>query len=145
MTGLFFLPAMIGLSVSLVAVKGPAMLILFPLVRGFIVMVTALTYQFRGWLATLMVNKRRRRAIVMLVMVVFMLVMQLPVLVNMTYWRTHKSQSQAEQQRWKTRFDKLAKALDAGEIDIEQYRKQLEAQPVAGQTEQNLTHGDRFE
>ena len=48
MTVLFLLPVMFGLSVSLIAVKGPAILILFPLVGGFIVMVTALTYQFRG-------------------------------------------------------------------------------------------------
>ena len=38
--------------------------LLLPLVLGFVFMVTAWTYCVRGWLAALMVNKRRRRAIV---------------------------------------------------------------------------------
>ncbi len=53
-----FLPAASGLGIGLVVTKGPAMLILFPLLIGFVLMVTAITHQLRGWLQVLMVNKR---------------------------------------------------------------------------------------
>ena len=56
-----FLPMMIGLAIGLVFSKGLAMILLFPLIAAFALMVTALTHQFRGWLASLMVNQRRRR------------------------------------------------------------------------------------
>ncbi len=54
------------------------MLLLLPLVFGFFFMVTAWTYCLRGWLAALMVNKRRRRAIIVGVTMAFMLLAQLP-------------------------------------------------------------------
>ena len=61
---ILFFPAMLGLAIASVVALGPWMLISLPLLLGFVLMVTAVTYQFRGWLATLMVNKRRRRTIV---------------------------------------------------------------------------------
>jgi len=76
----FFLPAMLGISVGLVIGRGAAMLWLFPLLAGFILMVTAITYQFRGWLAVLMLNKRHRRTVVTVVTVSTMLLFQLPYL-----------------------------------------------------------------
>ncbi len=63
LTLVILLPGMIGLSIALVTAKGPAMLAVFPLLAGFLLMVTALTYQFQGWLASLMANPRRRRTI----------------------------------------------------------------------------------
>jgi hypothetical protein len=79
---LIFLPAILGLSLGLVFAKGPAMLLVFPLLAAFVLMVTALTYQFQGWLASLMVNKRRRRTIIVVVTTLFILVCQLPNLAN---------------------------------------------------------------
>src|SRR5437667_10221069 len=76
-----FLPAMTGLSLGLVFAKGPAMLLLLPLLAALVVAVTALTYQFQGWLASLMVNKRRRRTVIAVVTLVFVLFAQLPNLV----------------------------------------------------------------
>ena len=35
-----------------------------PLLAAFLLMVTALTYQFQGWLASLMSNPRRRRTVI---------------------------------------------------------------------------------
>src|SRR4030095_1677923 len=58
------LPAMLGLALGLVWGRGPLVLLLAPLVLSFIFMVTAWTYCLRGWLATLMANQRRRRAII---------------------------------------------------------------------------------
>jgi ABC-2 type transport system permease protein len=77
-----FLPAMIGLSAGLVLSAGPVMLVLFPLVAAFFLMVTGVTYQFRGWLASMMANPRRRRTIVAVMTVAFILVFQIPNLLN---------------------------------------------------------------
>ena len=78
-----FLPAMVGLATGLVISRGSLMLGLFPLILAFIVLVTAITYQFQGWLAALMVNKRRRRNIIAVSTVGFVLVLQLPYLVGL--------------------------------------------------------------
>ena len=75
-------PAMAGLALGLVLGYGPAMLVLVTLVPTFLLMVTALTYQFQGWLASLMVNNRRRRTIIVVVTMSFILVAQLPNLLN---------------------------------------------------------------
>ena len=45
-------------------------------------MVTALTYQFQGWLASLMSNPRRRRTVIVVATAVFVLIFQLPNLLN---------------------------------------------------------------
>lgn len=91
-----FLPAMLALSLALVLAKGPAMLLLFPLLAAFLLMVTALTYQFQSWLAALMVNKRRRRTIIVFVTLAFILMCQLPNLVNILQpWNRHQQDDPA--------------------------------------------------
>ena len=72
------LPAMIGLAAGLVLSRGLAMLVLFPLVAAFFLMMSALSHQFRGWLASVMVNPRRRRTVVAAVPAVIFLLAQLP-------------------------------------------------------------------
>ncbi len=79
---ILMLPTMLGVAVGLVLGRGGMMLWLFPLVFGFIFMMTAWTYCLRGWLAALMVNKRRRRNIVMGITMGFVLLAQLPNLVK---------------------------------------------------------------
>lgn len=61
---ILLLPGMVGLSFGLAVSAGPSMLLLLPSVVGFLFMTTAWTYCLRGWLVALMVNKRRRRAII---------------------------------------------------------------------------------
>src|SRR5262249_45216501 len=78
LTLVVFLRPMLGLALALVFAKGPAMLWLFPLLAAFLLMVTALTYQFQGWLAALMANKRRRRTVIVVATLVFVLIFQLP-------------------------------------------------------------------
>jgi ABC-2 type transport system permease protein len=73
-----FVPWMMGLSVGLALSRGWAMLWLLPLVLGFVLMITAWTYHFRGWLITLMQNPRRYRAIVGGITLAFILLSQLP-------------------------------------------------------------------
>ena len=65
------------------------MILLLPLVAGFIFSVTAWTYWLRGWLVALLVrNPRRYRAIVAGVSILFMLLSQLPNLVDERPLRT---------------------------------------------------------
>jgi hypothetical protein len=75
---ILFLPAMLGLCLGLIFGGRWSMVLMFPLVLGLIFMVTAWTYCLRGWLAALMVNKRRRRAIIAGITFTFILLSQLP-------------------------------------------------------------------
>ncbi len=75
---LLALPTMLGLALGLTWGRGPGMLFLAPLALSFIFMITAWTYCLRGWLATLMANKRRRRTIVVAMAMAMVLVGQLP-------------------------------------------------------------------
>src|SRR5205085_5802193 len=77
-----FAPAMLGLALGLTLRRGPAMLLVLPLLAAFLLMVTALTYQFQSWLASLMTNKRRRRSIIAVVTVAFILLCQAPQLLQ---------------------------------------------------------------
>jgi len=81
---IFWVPAMIGLAIGLVFSKGLIMLLLFPLLAMFILAVSALTFQFRGWLASMMVNQRRRRSIVAFASLAFILIFQIPNILNFT-------------------------------------------------------------
>ncbi len=77
-----FVPIMVGLILGMAVGLGPAMLLLLPLLAAFLLAVTGPTYQFQGWLATLMANPRRRRTIIVVVTMVFILISQLPQLVH---------------------------------------------------------------
>jgi ABC-2 type transport system permease protein len=113
-----FLPAMIGLSIGLVVSKGPVMLAVFPVVAAFFLMVTALTHQFRGWLASLMENKRRRRTIVTLLTVAVILIFQLPNL--LTFGRFGGPPPRAVQEE----TSKLNRLLATRQIDRAEYERQ---------------------
>jgi ABC-2 type transport system permease protein len=96
---LVFVPGMVGLSLGLVFSRGPDMLLLLPLVAAFLFMVTAVTYQFQGWLASLMANPRRRRTVIVLVTIVFVLICQLPQLVNILKpWQRQERMELSERQ-----------------------------------------------
>lgn len=75
---ILFLPAVLGLCAGLVWGRGGSMTLLFPLTLSFLFMVTAWTYCLRGWLIALMVNQRRRRAIIAGVTMTAILLGQLP-------------------------------------------------------------------
>jgi hypothetical protein len=120
-----FLPAMIGLSIGLVFSKGTIMLSLFPVVAGFFLMVTALTHQFRGWLASLMENKRRRRTIITVITIAFALVFQLPNILNFTRFGGMPSIETARAMQEET--SKVDRSLAAGEIDRAEHERQVDA------------------
>ncbi len=75
---IFFLPGMVGLCLGLTLGRNFFMILLLPLVLGFIFMTTAWTYCLRGWLIRLMVNKRRRRAIIAVMTFMIIILCQLP-------------------------------------------------------------------
>ncbi|MCP4639775.1 MAG: hypothetical protein GY851_05055 [bacterium] len=74
---LFLLPSA-GLAVGLTISMGPRMLLVFPLAVVFYLMVAVWLYFVRGFLAKLMENKRRRRMILVLLPLCFIVVGQLP-------------------------------------------------------------------
>ena len=78
-----FVPVMLGFCLALVVRQGDARCC--PSCRSlaaFLLMVTALTYQFQGWLASLMSNPRRRRTVIVATTAIFVLIVQLPNLLN---------------------------------------------------------------
>src|SRR5205085_9960542 len=78
---LLFAPLMLGLILGQAVGSGLAFLALLPLLLAFWLAVTAVTYQFQGWLAALMVNQRRRRTIIVMLTFGIILVSQLPGLI----------------------------------------------------------------
>jgi hypothetical protein len=117
---ILFLPAMIGLALGLVFSRGVNMLLLFPLVACLVVMVTAVTHQFRGWLASLMENKRRRRTVIALTTMAFMLIFQIPNLLNFTgVWGSRPQRGVRQEIR------KLEKAFQSGEISRDEYERRI--------------------
>jgi ABC-2 type transport system permease protein len=79
---ILFLPGMLGLSLGLILGGRGLMILMFPLVLGVVFMITAWTYCLRGWLVTLMMNKRRRRTIIAGITFVFILLSQIPYIIT---------------------------------------------------------------
>jgi ABC-2 type transport system permease protein len=91
-----FGPIMLGFALALVFVKGILFVPVFVLLAAFFLMVTALTYQLQGWLASLMSNPRRRRTVVVATTAIFVLIVQLPNLINFfAPWGAHQQLSRS--------------------------------------------------
>ncbi len=91
-----FVPIMFGFCLALIYSKGMLMVLALPSLAAFLLMVTALTYQFQGWLASLMSNPRRRRTVIVATTMIFILIVQLPNLLNIStgFWGTKRSAEQ---------------------------------------------------
>jgi hypothetical protein len=122
---LTFVPAALGLCLALIITHGPRMILLLPLILGFVLLVTALTYQFRGWLSQLMQNKRRRGTVVALTTLTFVMLMQVPNLANIAFTRqrAERRQQLAEQQQRQT--EQLNQQLQSGQIDQERFQTEV--------------------
>jgi hypothetical protein len=91
-----FVPALVGFGLALVVAKGLSLLPVLPSVAAFVLMVTALTYQFQGWLAAMMNNPRSRRTVVVVTTAIFVLIFQLPNLLNyFAPWGAHLQEKQS--------------------------------------------------
>lgn len=119
-----FVPIMLGLAVALVYVKGPSLLLVVPLLLAFLLMISALTYQFQGWLASLMNNPRRRRTVVVVTTAAFVLLLQLPSFLNFAApWHAKADQSN----RLVEQLQGLQRAFEAHEFDAQEHvRRQQE-------------------
>jgi ABC-2 type transport system permease protein len=130
---ILFFPAMIGLAIASVIALGPWMLVSVPLLIAFLLMVTAITYQFRGWLATLMVNKRRRRTIMACVTGSIILLSQLPNLLQLTY-----------RGRYRPEVDNRSEVNDSLEAEqraIKQLQADLDAKKITPKQSQQRLAG----
>jgi ABC-2 type transport system permease protein len=84
-------PAMLGLGLGLAFARSFEMILAIPLAAGMIFMISAWTYCFRGWLAQLMTNPRRRRTVIMCLTFFLILVVQGP---NLYFNVLHRSSHQ---------------------------------------------------
>lgn len=134
LTLVIFLPGMIGLSIALVIAKGPALLLVFPLFASFLLMVTAITYQFQGWLAALMTNKRKRRTVIVVVTMCFILVFQFPNVLNFAF-QNRMNRGNAAAAKLRTDLEQLDHAQREGEINADEHTKQRDALQAAHQAQ----------
>jgi len=110
-----FVPAMLGLVVATAleggsAGAGAAALTLLGVV-GFLGLVTALTYQLRGWLARLMEDKRRGRSVVAAITIGFVLVAQVP---NLLHWSMRDGSREERRRAAEERIELTRKATAGG-------------------------------
>src|SRR5262249_14398791 len=119
-----FVPAMIGLSLALVFTQGVQMLLVFPLLAAFLLVVTALTYQFQGWLASLMANPRRRRTVIVVATMLLMVVVNLPNLINILrpWGDVERPRSAANEE-----LAELDRARAQGRLDEHTYEEKRDA------------------
>jgi hypothetical protein len=115
LTAVAFLPLMLGLSVAMGRHYGGAVWGGVGLVICFILMVTAVTFQFRGWLAQLMQDKRRRRLLVTVAALVLVGISQIPLIVDLTLLRSDASKKQLEEER-QSRLE-IAQQVEEGRLD----------------------------
>ena len=126
-TLVIFLPAMIGLCIASIVALGPYFLVTLPMLFGLVLMVTAVTYQFRGWLASLMMNKRRRRTLVTAIGAAFILLVQLPNLFNRLYLRSRTEKDVASSQQMMEETQKLSADLQRHAVSPQQAQERLDA------------------
>ncbi|MFO0918529.1 MAG: hypothetical protein U0872_09465 [Planctomycetaceae bacterium] len=124
-----FLPVLAGLCLAFLLTHGVRALLLWPLSIGFVVMITSVTYQLRGWLAQLMQNKRRRGTILTAITMAFLLLMQVPNIINMTVRRPSQRTIHRNHQEEVRQITQLTQELQNQQITLEEYnRRRLEIQ-----------------
>ena len=101
MSILVMLPAMLGLAIGLMFSRGISMILMIPLALSLVFMITAWTYCLRGWLATLMSNPRRRRAVIMGLTMGFILIAQAPNIYFNVIQRTDRRPGETRAERRK--------------------------------------------
>jgi hypothetical protein len=120
-TLLMFVPGMFGLILGQVVAGSAAELLAVPLLAAFVLAVTAVTYQLQGWLAALMINPRRRRTVVVFLTLGFILVFQVPNLLNMTRVWDDKAQKEdvtrQQEQRAKDQINLITKKITQAEYN----------------------------
>jgi ABC-2 type transport system permease protein len=119
---LFFFPPMAAFALALIYVQGVSQLVVLPALAAFLLMITAPTYQFQGWLASLMNNPRRRRAVVVGTTMAFVLVFQLPNLVHL-YTPKLIERNNARTATHVAELGRLRQSLQSKEIDLPEFTR----------------------
>jgi hypothetical protein len=123
LTLMLSVPIMFGFALGLAFSQGMRLLVAIPLSVAFLFMVTALTYQFQGWLASLMSNPRRRRTVIVGATAVFVLLAQLPNLLNfLAPWHHQADRSLAHQRE----MEELGRDFQAEKFDQQEYQRRQE-------------------
>src|SRR5262249_25099137 len=105
--------------------------------------VTGPTYQFQGWLATLMTNPRRRRSVIVMVTLSVILIGQLPNLIHLIHpWE--KADKQPPQQHAQ-RLKDLDKSFQSGAITEDESRRQPTKEDGECRAEREKAKGDFWE
>jgi ABC-2 type transport system permease protein len=150
LTTVTFVPGLVGLILGGTVADGPLTLLALPLLGAFLFALTAVTYQFQGWLASLMTNPRRRRTVVVSVTAGFVLLAQVPNLLNIAGpWRHKASDARKRKDdrnqeavaranarsaettaRWTARRDRLGADLIAKRITWDEHQEGLEKSEV---------------
>lgn len=123
LTTLTFVPPMVGLIVAMTLTYGPSSLVTLPLLAGFVLLVCAVTYQFRGWLATLMEDKRKRQTVVVMVTAFIVLGAQAPQLINVVFWQHIGAGGGNDTSKLVLGQQQLLTRLNAQEISPDEYQR----------------------
>ena len=121
-TLIVFVPGMIGMTLGM-AVSRPLMLLQLPLLVAGLFALTAVTYQFQGWLASLMANPRRRRTIIVLITGAFILIAQAPNLINIV--RPWEKLGDANEKRLE-RQNELLKETAGKKVDPAEFSRRMQ-------------------
>ncbi|MCA9184680.1 MAG: hypothetical protein R3E01_19890 [Pirellulaceae bacterium] len=132
-----FLPAMLGLALAQIVTHGMGMFVVLPLLASQLAMITAITYQLRGWIAALMENPRKRRTVIVTMGMIIMFLSQAPQLFNVYVMRksrqsrqTSQQQLQQELERYERDMSDLRQELQEGQIEPAEFnRRAAEIEP----------------
>ncbi len=119
---IIFVPVLAGLALAVVFARGWLLVSVLPLTLAFLLLVTALSYQFQGWLAALMSNPRRRRTVVVITTAVFVLIFQLPNLLRVGGTWPKDGQSD-ETRQIAAEMSEALRAYQDQQIDTQEYAR----------------------
>ena len=122
LTLIVFVPGMIGLIIGQAISVGPRMLLVLPVLAAALFALTAVTYQFQGWLASLMANPRRRRTIIVVVTGSFIVLAQAPQLINIV--RPWEGIAEPSVQK-SNRTMEAGTALQTKQLTLDQYNQRI--------------------
>ncbi|MFK7821603.1 MAG: hypothetical protein AB8G99_23020, partial [Planctomycetaceae bacterium] len=100
---------------------GGAASITFALLVAFIFMVTAVSYQLRGWLGRMMENKRTRGTVITVTTIFFVLVMQLPQFITMKSIGSGSNERREIRKSYDDDIAALQEQVAANELSANEY------------------------
>ncbi len=145
LTLIALVPGMVGLILGQALAGSAAVLLALPLLAAFVLAVTAVTYQFQGWLASLMTDPRRRRTVIVVMTGGFILLFQIPNLLNITRpWDDGTEKVGAAQLKLQQAAD--LDALNAGTLTREEYDRRTKeyAELRRGRSRQTLARAEEI-